>query len=76
MQDDARSAPPPWNDDRWRSFAAFAAHLLTKPAFDREEREPRLRVAGDLAEALAQVSSDLGHRRNGWSTCSRPPATA
>jgi hypothetical protein len=58
MQDDARSAPPPWNDDRWRSFAAFAAHLLTKPAFDREEREPRLRVAGDLAEALAQVSSD------------------
>ena len=48
------------NAERFKSFAAFAARLLGKPAFDREEREPRLRVAGELAEALAQVSKDPG----------------
>ena len=46
------------NAERLQSFAAFAARLLGKPAFDREEREPRLRVAGDLAEALAQVPNE------------------
>jgi glycosyl transferase family 92 len=58
MQDDATPAPPPWNDERWRSFAAFAAHMLTKPSFDREEREARLGLAQALAQALAAVSSD------------------
>ena len=45
------------NEERWRSFSAFVARLLGKPTFDREEREPRLRVAAELAESLAGVAS-------------------
>ena len=45
------------NEERWRSFSAFVARLLGKPTFDREEREPRLRVAAELSEALAGVAS-------------------
>src|SRR5690348_7682545 len=36
----------------WSRFLEHAAHARTKPAFDFEEREPKLAAAGRIREAL------------------------
>ena len=41
--------------ERWSAFQAYAARALGKPAFEAEERTPKLRVAGSLREALSSV---------------------
>ena len=43
--------------DRWSAFRAYAARALGKPTFDSEEREPKLRIAAQLRDALATTES-------------------
>lgn len=66
--------------ERWSAFQAYAARALAKPAFEAEERAPKLRVASALPEALGSVerlrecitaagypAADLTtHEHNGW----------
>jgi glycosyl transferase family 92 len=52
------------SEGAWSRFLEYAAHARTKPAFELEERQPKLEVAAKLQRTLAAVRDD-----GDWQTC-------
>jgi hypothetical protein len=64
------------SEGAWSRFLEYAAHARTKPAFDLEERQPKLEVAAKMTRTLDEVrtgGASMGDWQRSLLDALRPP---